>query len=421
MKKIFFTCLSAIIFSCSSQAGGNITGFSIPFFPFFAPSPTPSDVKVSASLTNNGALEKKFTEPLTKTQFAEPRLQVLSYQKILRALELNDFEYIFKEYDAGGLKISAARAETEFGDYPINYTISSIAQNIGQIGIDNRKIYDIDTSEKRLILKSSLKNVLIYATRGQIRKLVENNKNNLTGDDKYGKDVANNAQLFFYGNENEKAETNSLAEFSQKLDNANKVKTYDVIANGLNKLKSESNKGNVNNLIFAKNEVETGLLKILYISTLDKVANAMQKNDINILIEGEFNYLALRNYIKSVDNSNTFEVEKIFLRKDPQSINYLKFEKALASGFLEKTKAEMLSALNNIVSKNDIAINSAQLAKMYLDIINANYDNVKFTKTGDYQINNNINSFITAIKSKDKTLAESTMKKLNELFFKRFV
>lgn len=420
MRKVLFACLSVIIFSCSSQGSGGVTSNPLSFLPIFSPTPTaePTGMSVANNLTNNAVPDKKFTEPLTKSEFADPKAQVTSYQKILKALDLNDFEYIFKEYDAGGIKVSAARAETEFGDYPINYTISSISQNIGQIGIDNRKIYDITTNEKKLVLKNALRNVMLYATRGQARRLVENNKNGLTSDDIYGKDIANNAGIFFYGNENVKAEKNSLAEFAQTLDVANKVKTYDVIADGLTRLKSEANNGNLNNLIFAKNEVETGLLKILYISTLDKVASAIQKNNIDLLTEAEFNYLAVRNYIRSGNNSNTYEVEKIFLRKDPQSVKYLPFEKALASGFLEKAKAEMTSAITNITSKNDSAISSAQLAKMYIDIINANYDNAKFTKNGNPQITSNIDTFLTAISTKDKANAENAMNKINVLFLK---
>lgn len=420
MKKVLLGCLSMIIFSCSSQGGGNITGIPLSFLPIFSPTPTatPTATTVSTNLTNNATPDKKFEEPLTKSEFADPKAQVISYQKILKALELNDFEYVFKEYGAGGINVSAARAETEFGDYPINYTISSIAQNIGQIGIDNRKLYEITTAEKKSVLKNALRNVMSYATRGQVRKLVENNKNGLTGDDIYGKDIANNAEIFFYGNENVKAEKNSLAEFAQILDVANKVKTYDVIADGLTRLKSEANNGNLNNLIFAKNEVETGLLKILYISTLDKVASAIQKNDINLLTEAEFNYLSIRNYIRSSNNSNTYEVEKIFLRKDPQSVKYLPFEKALASGFLEKAKAEMTSAVTNITAKNDSAVSNAQLAKMYIDIINTNYDNAKFTKNGNPQITSNIDIFLTAIRTKDKANAEIAMNKISALFLK---
>lgn len=420
MKKVLFACLSVIIFSCSSQGSSGVINNPLSFLPIFSPEPTaqPTTTTVSSNLTNNATPDKKFTEPLTKSEFADPKAQVTSYQKILKALDLNDFEYVFKEYDAGGIKVSAARAETEFGDYPINYTISSIAQNIGQIGIDNRKLYEVTTNEKKLVLKNALRNVMLYATRGQARRLVENNKNGLTSDDIYGKDIANNAGIFFYGNENEKAEKNSLAEFAQTLDTANKVKTYDVIADGLTRLKSEANNGNLNNLNFAKNEVETGLLKILYISILDKVASAIQKNDLNILTEAEFNYLAVRNYIRSGNNSNTYEVEKIFLRKDLQSIKYLPFEKALASGFLEKAQSEMASAITNINSKNNTAIGSAQLAKMYLDIINANYDNPKFTKNGNPQITSSIDLFIRAISTKDKPNAEIAMNKISVLFLK---
>ncbi|MEK7431715.1 MAG: hypothetical protein AABZ74_01170 [Cyanobacteriota bacterium] len=413
-KNLLILAVLPIIISCGASGGTSPSPFS--FLPL--PSATP-EVKVSSpNLTNNLDPVKKFDQPITKEEFPDPRVQVASYQKILKAIDLGDFEYVFKEYDAGGLKNSAIRAETEFNDYPMNYTISSIAQNIGQVGINKTNLYDITVADKKLIIKNALRNLLLQSVRAQSRRLVENNTNSLTDDNRYGEDVAKNAEIFFYGSDNATLAEGSVANFSKLVDKNNKISTYDNIIENLNKLKSDSKNGNKNNLIFARDKIETNLIKLLYISTLEKVATTVSKKDNNLLTEGEFFYLSMKNFIRSSNNENTFKVEKVFYGKNYLDIKYLDFEKGLASGIIEKGIESMNKALEKIESNNQDSINMANLGKMYLDIINSSYDNPRFTKTADAQISLVSDEFINAIKAKNKQKSTDAIQKMSKLLFK---
>ncbi|MFN8671023.1 MAG: hypothetical protein U0457_02945 [Candidatus Sericytochromatia bacterium] len=412
MKKIILLAILLIPISCGGGGSGSTTSI-------FIPSSTPSSSPASSNtLTNNVPAEKKYEQPITKETFADPKIQAQSYQKILKALETNDFEYIFKEYDAGGLKISAIRAETEFNDYPLNYTINSVAQNIGQIGMNKTNLYDYTLVDRKVILKNALRNLMIQSVRGQARRLVENNIKDLTDDNKFGEDIAKNTAIFFYGSDNNTVLEGSPASFVKTVEVNNKIKAYDNIVSSLNVLNSEAKKGDLSKLILSRDLIETNLVKTLYISLLDKVATAISKKDNSFILDAEYFYLSIKNFIKSSDNTNTFQVEKLFFSKDYNSVKYTDFERALASGLKEKALIEMENAIKNMENKNFEAVTSATLAKLYLDIINESYDNPRFTKTGDPEMTKASDSFINAIKLKDKNLANTSKDKLFKIFLK---
>ncbi|MBC7475512.1 MAG: hypothetical protein H7263_14580 [Candidatus Sericytochromatia bacterium] len=404
----------AFITACGTGGGGSPTStFSTPI-----PAVSASDFNKNANISAVTNPENKSTEPLTKELRPNPLQQFNSYQKILRAIDLRDFDYAYKEYEAGGLKLAAIKGENEFGDYALNYSIVSLIQNIGQIGVSDRNLNNIDPKERVNVLKAILKHVFIYSVRGTLNRLVENDKTGISKDDKYGLDFAKDASTYFYGTDNATVSDNSIAKMAQGIDNDSKlkIKLFDTISSGLSKAQANA-KDNSKDLIDAKNQVEKGLIKMLYILTLQNLSNAAISKDYYDLVNTEFSYMGIRKSAQSSDNIITTKVESFLGNKRFELLNYPDFQKNINLGFQEKALDEMKTAISLIDKDSNSAQNKAIAAQMYLDITNCAYENSKFIRNPDLNLVNNTQSFINAIQLKNKTSANSFLSKVSDYIY----
>jgi hypothetical protein len=346
------------------------------------------------------------------------RVQFKSYGKILRALSLNDLEYIYKEYDAGGLKLAAIRTESEFGDFYLNSGVVNIAQNIGNFGINSRNITFSNSVEKTSALEKILKHILIYSARSNVNKLIDNTKSGLAKkDDKYSVEIAKNIAVYFFGNDSLSPANDSISKLAQKIDTDNKlkVKSYDQISAGIRNILTNAKTDNAAKpLINAKHQVDKGFFKMLYIATLEKLASASLKSNLNDLTDAEFLYIGIRGASKSSNNANTFLVEKTLYSQDLTGINYTKFQKALNAGFIEKIQAEMQTAIEKMSTDPATAENNAISAMYNIDVINCDYDNPKFTRKSDSELTRQAQSFLNGITSKNKTVVDTAVNKIYE-------
>lgn len=400
--------LSLVVISSCSQGGGSIS------LPFSSPKPSSSasvssDNNSTSPTTNsntNQSNNNTFKEPITEDKSPSPQVQVQSYEKMMKALELLDFSYINKEFSAGGLKLAATRAETEFKDYPITLNINSVTSNVGLFGLANKNVTSANTEDKVITIEKTLQNILIYSMRSTINKLIENNKNGLT-DDQYTIDLVKALSIYFYGNEGEVATEFSLAKLSQKIDTntAQKTnKTFDTISNGIKM--ARSNVKNPTELLLAKTQIELGLLKMLYLGALETLSEAYATRNVNKITESEYMYLGMRSMVKSSNSADTFAVEAIYLNPT-SSINYPRYQLSLDVGIFERAQTEFNLALSNLSKDNRVAQNHALAAKLYVDIINCLYENRKFKRETKQDIADNVEGFVINVKNKNSSSAST--------------
>ncbi|MFN4152592.1 MAG: hypothetical protein ACK4IX_16745, partial [Candidatus Sericytochromatia bacterium] len=362
-----------LLSSCGDGAG---TGSFILPFTSAKPSASPSvAVAENPSNTNPGATPnapKTFKEPITEDKSPSPLVQVQSYEKMMRALKDGDFEYINKEFSAGGLKLAATRAEGEFKDYPITLNINSVTSNMGLFGLASKNVTAANQQDKVAVVEKTLQNIVIYSIRSTINKLIENNKMGLT-DDQYTTDVSKALTIYFYGNPGAVATEFSLAKLAQKVDADTVQKTnksFDTLLSGIGLALSKPK--DINDLLLAKTQIDLGFLKMLYMSSLNELSEAVLTRDLSNVTESEYLYLGIKNMLKASNNTETFAVESVFL--NPLSgINYPRFQKSLDVGILERAQEELKLGLEKISKDNKAAQNHALAAKLYVDIINCNY------------------------------------------------
>jgi hypothetical protein len=364
--------------------------------------------------TNNPKPNQFFVEPLTEDPEPDPRTQFQSYEKILRALKLGDYDYVNQEFAAGGIKYAAIKADTEFAEYPLSSSARTIMQNIGQLGLQNKSISAFNSDEKNEILSKLIKQVFIYSMRGLSNRLIEYNKNGLAKDNKYSVDLVNNLFVYFYGNDSGKPSDNSIAQLSQTIDKDNglSAKTFDDINAGLKQI-SASAKDNIPGLITGKNQLEKGLYKMLYHATLEKVALSESTRNVNILNDAEFYYIGIQKPVKvnAKDNNNFLDVLFSYRRLD--LVDYLKFEKNLAWGFYQRATEEMKNAITKISTDKPTAINSALAAKLLIAIPNATYKNTETEHSENPELTNDMNEFSKAIQDNNLSTANAARDKIN--------
>jgi hypothetical protein len=377
------------------------------------PSASPASGSAKSSVTGSSKL--KFAEPVTEVSNPSPAVQVISYQKILRALDSDDFAYVNKEYSAGGLKYAAQKADTEFAEVPLSSYAYIILQNIGMIGLQNKNITTFDTPAKKDMFSKLLQQVLIYSVRGQVNRIIEYNKSGIAKDDKFSTDLANNMATYFYGNENGTVAENSIAGLSKAIDKSNglETKTFDSIISGINLVKSSA-KDNLNGVITGKNVVEKGLFKILYFATLEQVALAASTKNVNILDDAQFYYVGIQKPVKVTSINNNSYLDVMFMYKRKDLIDYPKFEKGMNQGFFERAAEEMNSAVAKIETDNNTARNSALSARLFIDIPNSTFKNIQATRTADPELTKNIDDFTKAIGAKDINQSKSLKDKINQ-------
>jgi hypothetical protein len=375
--------------------------------------PTPS--KTPYNNLGNSAPTEIFTEPVTAEQNPDPNVQFASYNKLLRALPTGDFAYLFKEYNAGGLKVTAVKAENDFADYPINYAISSIIQNTGTVGLKNKLIVELTNNEKKNMLEKFFRHILIYGARFTANRLSEFSKTTASSSNNtYTKELATYTGIYFYGNDSEIPAENSIAKMSQQIDSSNGTNTFNQISSGITQIKtSEGN--DYRSIIDGKNMIEKGLLKMLYIATLEKAAIAIPDKKASELDDAELYYIGIREQAKSLDNIKTTRIEQLLGDRDFRFLNYPNLEKYLNAGFHEKAINEMQTAINKIDSDDKGAQNSALNAHLYIDLINSSYQNKKFKRSVNTAIKDEMNIFLASVNSKNKELAELSFSKLQTL------
>lgn len=416
-QSVFIGLVLLSLLSCNGGGGGGnftptinkpqIQNNNIPTPSTPVPTKTPY-----ASVGNNPTPTKVFTEPVTEERNPDPNVQFASYNKLLRALPTSDFSYILKEYDAGGLKVTAVKAENDFADYPINYGISSLIQNIGTYGLNNRLIVEMKVDERKNMIEKLLKHILIYGARFSANRLSEFSKTTASSTNKkYTDELAKYTGVYFYGNESKTPAENSIAQMSQKIDSTNGTNTYNQISSGINQLQS-TDASDYKTITDARNTIEKGLLKMLYIATLEKSALAIPDKKSSELDDAEAYYIGIREQAKSLDNIKTTKIEQLLGARDFRVLNYPTLEKYLNAGFHEKAMNEMQNAINKLGNDDKLAQNSAVNAQLYLDIINSQYQNSKFKRATNTIIKDEMNTFVTAINNKNKGLAEISFGKI---------
>lgn len=395
----------SILFLSSCGEGGGISSFTLPFTsakPSASTAPS-ATVAENPSNTNPGATSnapKTFKEPITEDKSPSPQVQVQSYEKMMRALKDRDFAYINKEFSAGGLKLAATRAEGEFKDYPITLNINSITSNMGLFGLANKDVTAANEQDKVAAIEKTLQNILIYSIRSTINKLIENNKMGLT-DDQYTTDLSKTLTIYFYGNPGAVASEFSLSKLLQKVDADTVQKTnksHDTLLSGIALALSKPK--DINDLSLAKTQIDLGFLKMLYMSSLNELSEAVLTKDLSNITEAEYLYLGIKNMVKASNNTDTFAVESIFFNP-VAGINYPRFQTSLDVGILERAQEELKLGLEKISKDNKAAQNHALAAKLYVDIINCNYENRKYQRVANKDIADNMDGFVKNILSKN--------------------
>lgn len=406
-RKLSVLSTFLILNACSGGGGGVVAPVVVAKTPaqslppgFQTPIPTPTPL---------------YSELVTDGYNPNPTVQVASYNKILRALVNNEFEYIIKEYDAGGLKITAVKAENDFADYPVNYAISSMANNTGLYGLRNKLVIEMSIAERKNFIDKILKHILIYGTRFSANRLMEFNRTSAGSlNPKYTTELARNASIYFYGNDTLTPSENSIAQLSQKIDVANASKTFEAISAGIAQLQKSAS-GDYTGSVNGRNMIEKGLLKMLYIATLEKAAVAIPAKNASGLDDAELYYLGIREQVKTIDNIKTTKIETLLGDRDFRGTDYPTLQKYLNLGFREKSINEMQNAIKNITINNSSAQNSAFNAQLYMDIINSSYENVKFKREENTILKENIINFVAAINSKNKELADISFQQIQKL------
>jgi len=422
-RKLFLPGIFIFFSSCSVgeiQKSNNIAVNS--------PVPTPSIIvnnNTNNNTNNSQVINKpKFTEPVTQARIITPEIKVNSMQKVLRANNIADYEYIQKEFEAGGLKVSAIRADNEFRDFPVTYTTNSLITSIGLIGLNNRDMNNINSLERSKSLEHVLKIIAIYNMRSNANRILENHRLKLNENPSYSTDLAKEIEILFYGNFNNQIISNSVAEISQNIDKNNNlsIKTFDTINNGISLMKSSA-KSSLENSRIAREYIEKGLIRMLYFGILSKIADSEIKNSnkniteaINDLLTAEFYYLGIRNVVKAEGiTSNSYLEEMLYLRRF-DVLDYAKFEQGINLGIAEKIKSDMLKSVEKINSDFSLSKSLALSSKMYLDTISMEYKNSKYSRNKNKELENIGNNFLNSINSKNTKLANENINKLSNIF-----
>lgn len=403
-KRIQLSLISTflVLSACSGGGGGTTTTLVQPTARPVAPgfiltTPTP---------------DPGYAEPLTDGYNPNPSVQFASYNKILRALATDSYDYVLKEYDAGGLKLTAVKAENDFADYPVNYSIIALLQGSGQVGLRNKLVIDVSNSQKKNIIDKTLKHILIYGARFSANRLMDFNRTSAASQNpKYTTELASNAGIYFYGTENASIAENSIAQMSQKIDSDNAASTYNTIANGIQQLQKSAS-GDYKGTVDGRNMVEKGLLKMLYIATLEKAAVAIPAKNADGLDDAELYYIGIKEQVKTLDNIKVTKIESLLGGRDFRELDYPTFQKYLNIGFHEKAINEMQNAISRIAVDQVGAQNSAFNAQLYMDIINSPYENVKFKREENLILKENLINFVAAIAGQNKELAEVSLKEV---------
>lgn len=409
-KKARLSALSFILLSLVSCGGGGggpavvstvaspqVSATQNPILSTPIPSPTPA-----------------YSEKITDEINVDPRVQFASYLKMLKALEKGEFEYLIKEYDAGGLKMSAVKAENDFGDYPINFALSSLMTNNGTVGIKDNLVLAMSVDERKTKIDRFLKHIFIYSTRFMANRLSELSKTTAaSSNEKYAATLATNSGIYFYGSDKMTPVDFSIAKMAQKTDSDNGSKTYDQIAEGLNKIQ-KAQPDDYKSITDGKNMIEKGLLKMLYVNILEKAALAIPEKNISELADAEIYYFGMREHAKSRDNIKTTRIEQL-LTGDFRVMDYPTLEKYLNTGFHEKALNEMQNAINNLGTDITQAQISAVNAQLYMDMINSAYQNKRYKRVENTFLKDEVNIFVASINSKNKDLAESSFINIQKL------
>jgi hypothetical protein len=375
----------------------------------------------SSSNTNN---KPKFTEPVTQARVITPEIKTNSFQKVLRANNLSDYEFIQKEFEAGGLKVSAIRADNEFKDFPVTYTASSLINSIGLIGIDNRDMSNINSTERAYALDHVLKQIVIYNIRSNANKILEGHRMKLNQTDAYSTDLAKEMKLLFYGNQNNEIMPDSIAEIAYNIDNKNNLSTkiFDTVSNGISLMQYYA-KNSLDGSRTAREYVDKGLIRMLYFGILSKLADAEIKNSNKNtndakkdLLSAEFYYLGIRNIIKTEGIKSNSYLETMLATKRFDVLDYAKFEEGMNLGISEKAKADMLKSVEKINSDFSLSKSLALSAKMYIDTISMEYKNSKYSRNKNKELEDISNNFVNAINSKNIKLANDNIQKLSNIF-----
>lgn len=413
-KKISLASLSIIylLTSCSGGGGGGPTTVTRTPAPAataqsFA---TPVPNKTPYSNFNNPLPSAVFTEPVTQEQNPDPNVQFASYNKILRAIPTGDFAYIFKEYDAGGLKITAVKGENDFADYPLNFSISSLLQNTGTVGLKTKNVLEMTAAEKTNMLEKLFKHILIYGARVSSNRLAEFVKTSAADSNKdFSAQLAGYTAVYFYGNNSGTPADNSIAKMALQIDSNNGTQSFQQIVGGISMLQKAS-ATDPKAVIDGKNMVEKGLLKMLYIAVLEKAAVAIPAKNAAGLDDAEIYYFGIREHAKSLDNIKTTRIEQLLGDRDFKYVNYPTLEKYLNAGFHEKAMNEMQNAINRIDSSD--GQNSAVNAQLYIDLMNCSYENKKYKRVENAVLKEDMQTFVAAINSKNTDLANALLKKV---------
>ncbi|GIW21648.1 MAG: hypothetical protein KatS3mg068_0655 [Candidatus Sericytochromatia bacterium] len=421
-KKLFITSLLFINFSsCSVGELQKVNNISLN-----SSIPIPSIVTTVNNSNNTSQVinKPKFTEPVTQAKIITPEIKLNSIQKVLKANNISDYEYIQKEFEAGGLKLSAIRADNEFKDFPVTYTTNSLITSIGLIGLNNRDMNNINSLERSKALEHVLKIIAIYNIRGNANRILENHKLKLNENDAYSTDLAKEIELLFYGNSNKQVSTNSISELSQNIDKSNNltIKTLDIIDYGISLIKLYS-KTSLDNSRIAREYIDKGLIRMLYFGVLSKIADAQLKNQnnnnqqaINDLLAAEFYYLGIRNIIKFEGNTNNSYLEEMLYLRRFDILDYQKFEEGMNLGIVQKAKLDMLKAVEKINSDFSLSKSLALSSKLYIDTISIEYKNSKYSRNKNKELEDIGNNFLNAISSKNLKLANENINKLSNIF-----
>lgn len=378
----------------------------------------------SINESTNKNTKPKFTEPVTQAKVITPEVKTNSFQKLLRANKVLDYEFIQKEFEAGGLNVSAIRSDNEFKDFPVAYTTNSLISNIGIIGLDNRDMSNVNSAEREKILEQVLKQIAIYNIRSNANKIIESHKMKLNQNDLYSTELAKEIQLLFYGNLNNEIAPNSIAEISNNIDNANNLssKTLDTISKGISFIRSSA-KNSLDNSRIALEYIDKGLIRMLYFGILSKLAEAEVKNSNKNNTEAqrdlalaEFYYLGIRNIIRSEGIKSNLYLETMLSTKRFDVLDYHKFEEGMNLGLIEKAKNDMLKSIEKINSDFSYSKSLALSAKMYIDTVSMEYKNLKYSRNKNKELEDIGNNFFNSISLKNINSANDSIKKLNIMF-----
>ncbi|RYX92239.1 hypothetical protein EON78_06500, partial [bacterium] len=320
-KRIQLSLISTFLVLSACSGGGGGTG------------PTTTTVQPTARPVAPGFIlttptpDPGYAEPLTDGYNPNPVVQFASYNKILRALATDSYDYVLKEYDAGGLKLTAVKAENDFADYPVNYSIVALLQGSGQVGLRNKLVIDVSNAQKKNIIDKTLKHILIYGARFSANRLMDFNRTAAASQNpKYTTELAANAGVYFYGTENATIAENSIAQLAQKIDSDNAASTYNTIASGIQQLQKSAS-GDYKGTVDGRNMLEKGLLKMLYIATLEKAAVAIPAKNADGLDDAELYYIGIKEQVKTLDNIKVTKIESLLGGRDFRELDYPTFQK----------------------------------------------------------------------------------------------